>query len=61
MSLYQTLSRLGAEWRTARDETRTRRVLAGLPSEVLKDIGWPDSDRGAQHRYRTYGSWVAGR
>lgn len=34
----RTLGRLKA----LRDEIRTRRLIAGLPAELRKDIGWPD-------------------
>ena len=26
-----------------RDEARTARFIAGLPSQIRKDIGWPDA------------------
>ena len=43
MSVYSALSHLAAEWRTAREEARTRRIIESLPEEIQKDIGWPDS------------------
>ena len=43
MSVYSALSHLAAEWRTAREEARTRRIIDSLPVEIQKDIGWPDS------------------
>ena len=43
MSVYSALSHLAAEWRTAREEARTRRAIESLPKEIQKDIGWPDS------------------
>jgi hypothetical protein len=43
MSVYSTLRHLAAEWRTAREEAHTRRVIDSLPAEIQKDIGWPDS------------------
>ncbi len=48
MSVYSALSHLAAEWRSAREEARTRRIVNSLPAEIQKDIGWPDaqSNRG---------------
>ncbi len=43
MSVYSALSHLAAEWRTAREEARTRRIINSLPAEIQKDIGWPDT------------------
>lgn len=43
MTLYSTLSRVAADWRDARSAARTRRILASLPAELRKDIGWPDA------------------
>ncbi|GLS28515.1 hypothetical protein SAMN04488498_10154 [Mesorhizobium albiziae] len=48
MSVYSTLSTIAAEWRSARDEARTRRIVGSLPIEIQKDIGWPDSNEGRQ-------------
>lgn len=41
MSVYSTLSAIASEWRSARDEARTRRIISTLPAEIQKDIGWP--------------------
>lgn len=43
MSVYSTLSTIAAEWRSAREEARTRRIVGSLPIEIQKDIGWRDS------------------
>jgi hypothetical protein len=43
MSVYSVLSHLAAEWREAREQARTRRIIDSLPAEVQKDIGWPDT------------------
>ena len=43
MSIYTALHNLAIEWHAAREEARTRRMIASLPVEVQKDIGWPDS------------------
>ena len=48
MSVYSTLSTIATEWRSARDEARTRRIVGSLPIEIQKDIGWPDSNAGRQ-------------
>ena len=43
MSIFSALSHLAAEWRTAREKARARRIIDSLPMEIQKDIGWPDS------------------
>jgi hypothetical protein len=43
MSVYTALSHLATEWRSAREEARTRRIISSLPAEIQKDIGWPDA------------------
>ena len=43
MSVYSALSTIAAEWRSAREEARTRRIVGSLPIEIQKDIGWRDS------------------
>jgi Tfp pilus assembly protein FimT len=50
MTLYSTLARVAADWRYARSEARTRRIIASLPAEVRKDIGWPDALEGDARR-----------
>ena len=53
MSVYSALSTLAAEWRSAREEARTRRIVNSLPAEIQKDIGWPDTQairRAARNR-----------
>lgn len=32
-----------ARWRRYRAGARTRRIMSGLPTSILKDIGWPDA------------------
>lgn len=32
-------------WREHRADLRTRRIVAGLPPYLRKDIGWPDGAR----------------
>ncbi len=51
MTLYSTLARVAADWRYARSEARTRRIIASLPVEVRKDIGWPDAIDGDFRRH----------
>ncbi|MGO4835330.1 hypothetical protein AB4144_24040 [Rhizobiaceae sp. 2RAB30] len=57
MSIYSALSHFAGEWRAARAEARTSRIIGSLPLEVQKDIGWPDG-----HPTRNYplalGSWA---
>lgn len=43
MTIYSTLARVAADWRHARSAARTRRVIAALPVDIRKDIGWPDA------------------
>ena len=52
MSIYSTLTRFAAEWREARNEALTRQLIAALPSEIQKDIGWPDALPAARRRAR---------
>lgn len=35
-------SKYAGKYKTLRDEARTRRLIAGLPRSIQKDIGWPD-------------------
>ena len=59
MSIYSALSHYAAEWRAARNEARTYRVIGSLPREVQKDIGWPDA---FEHPTRSHaaGNWAGG-
>jgi hypothetical protein len=58
MSVYSALSHIAAEWRSARDEARTRRIVNSLPLEIQKDIGWPDSHATRQSaRTRTWSEY----
>ncbi|HHZ09610.1 MAG TPA: hypothetical protein GX405_12620 [Rhizobiales bacterium] len=43
MTFYSTIARAAAGWRDARSAARTRRIIASLPSDIRKDIGWPDA------------------
>lgn len=51
MTLYSTLARVAADWRDARSAAHTRRIIASLPAEVRKDIGWPDAIDGEYRRH----------
>jgi len=43
MTIYSTIARVAADWRHARSAAKTRRVIAALPVDIRKDIGWPDA------------------
>lgn len=43
MSIYSMISNFATEWRVAREDAHTRRIVASLPIEIQKDIGWPDA------------------
>jgi hypothetical protein len=43
MSLYTSLHTIASEWWAAHRALRTERLVGGLPLEIQKDIGWPDS------------------
>jgi hypothetical protein len=57
MSLISTLRHFANDWQVARAEIRTRRIIASLPMEVQKDIGWPDTGR-RQRLPLGLGSWA---
>ena len=61
MSITSAFAHYASEWRAARDEARTRRALNALPTEILKDIGWPDTDPRRAKPAIGFGSWVGGR
>jgi hypothetical protein len=41
--LLRAIRRYAGKIRTMRNEIRTERLLNSLPSDIRKDIGWPDS------------------
>ncbi|TKB20504.1 MAG: DUF1127 domain-containing protein [Mesorhizobium sp.] len=41
--MFKSLSRIRAAFAQASERRRTTRELNGLPPEIRKDIGWPDS------------------
>ncbi len=57
MSIMSTISRLAHAYRVRRDAARTERMIGALPTEIRKDIGWPDNvgPRGAARN----GAWHA--
>lgn len=57
MSIYTALSHFTEEWRAARREARTYRIIGSLPLEVQKDIGWPDGQRTRSYPL-ALGSWA---
>jgi hypothetical protein len=61
MSIYSTVSRYASNWRAYRDEMRTRHLLDSLPTEVLKDIGYPEITKPRSRPELGIGSWVGGR
>lgn len=51
MSILSTLNHLAAEYRAARTRYLTERAILSLPTELQKDIGYPDSfDRATGRR-----------
>jgi len=61
MSIYSALSHFAAEWRIARAEARTYRIIGSLPREVQKDIGWPDVSQRRSRTHLALGSWAGDR
>jgi hypothetical protein len=50
MSILNTFDHYLIGFRTRRDQARTERMIASLPPEVQKDIGWPRAYEDAHHR-----------
>lgn len=42
MSIITNVGAIARHWRHWRRAVRTERAIAALPSDVRKDIGWPD-------------------
>lgn len=61
MSILSALGRLASEYSEARSRYLTERSIRSLPSEIQKDIGWPDmqTTRGTP-RFHS-GSWAGDR
>jgi hypothetical protein len=61
MSIFTAIGRLANEYSEARSRYLTERAVRSLPTEIQKDIGWPDL---APHRHGTRlqsGSWAGDR
>ena len=43
MSILSNLSRFAADYKAARSRYLTERSIRTLPTEIQKDIGWPDA------------------
>lgn len=41
MSTFKGLSYFAREWRQQRSRRRTEAMLAALPPELQRDVGWP--------------------
>lgn len=51
MSVFPTIQRFASDWAAARRLAQTEHFISALPSDIRKDIGWPD----AQPRLRRPG------
>jgi hypothetical protein len=49
-SILHSMKRYVGKIRTMRNEIRTERVLNALPSDIRRDIGWPDIYAGRRFR-----------
>lgn len=56
MSIISTIGHLAAEYTAARARYLTERQVRALPTEIQKDIGWPDSFDRAPANIRL-GAW----
>ncbi len=53
MSIVSTIIHLADAIRERRSRARNERIIANLPADIRKDIGWPDAmDRGARENVR---------
>lgn len=41
-TVLSTIRRYAGKMQTIRNQIRTERMIAGLPEDLKKDIGWPD-------------------
>ena len=46
MRMFNDISRFAAAYLAHRARRRTERLLGALPTDIRKDIGWPDSVQG---------------
>jgi hypothetical protein len=59
MSILSTIGRYAAEYRAARARYLTERQVRSLPTEIQKDIGWPDAYATTPRAPRFHsGSWA---
>ncbi|HVW56663.1 MAG TPA: hypothetical protein VHC00_13350 [Rhizobiaceae bacterium] len=50
MSVFDRIDHYIADFRRARELAKTERMIRALPSEVQKDIGWPDASEESRRR-----------
>ena len=61
MSILSTIGRLANEYSVARSRYLTERSIRSLPTEIQKDIGWPDAEPHRTPRRLQSGSWAGDR
>ena len=57
MSILSNLSRFAADYKAARSRYLTERSIRTLPTEIQKDIGWPDAYRHNTVNKVVLGGW----
>lgn len=57
MSILDTFSRFAADYRASRSRYLTERSVRSLPTEIQKDIGWPDAYRHNTANKVVTGGW----
>jgi hypothetical protein len=58
MSILSTIGRIAAEYSAARSRYLTERQVRSLPTEIQKDIGWPDAYATPRGPRLQSGSWA---
>ena len=61
MSIMSTISRLAQDFSQARTRYLTEQQINALPSDLRKDIGWPDATPSLTRRTNPLGVWSGGR
>jgi hypothetical protein len=61
MSVFSQIARLAAEYSEARARYLTERQVRALPTEIQKDIGWPDVYERPRPRHTRLYDGLAGR
>ncbi len=56
MSVLSSIHRLASEYHAARMRYRTERAIRSLPTELQKDIGWPQAPDCSDYNRRGSGS-----